>query len=158
MLHRQSGWPTDFEAWIGMKPGYLALYSYKYKAEKSVNYVCINLNRGGSFVSSFHCTVHWYTMVYYTLLPGIIYQAIRNPIRLPVCSQVTRRNSIRDNGLWDNGHSWGLSLRQSTHVFAEGAVTVIDTEHLFWQHVWQTQLALRPPQFGIAPAHIIPTF
>ena len=26
-----------------MKPGYLALYSYKYKAEKSVNYFCINL-------------------------------------------------------------------------------------------------------------------
>ena len=40
-----------------MKPGYLALYSYKYKAEKFVNYFCINLNRGGSFVSSFHCTV-----------------------------------------------------------------------------------------------------
>ena len=41
-----------------MKPGYLALYSHKYKAEKSVNYFCINLKRGGSFVSSFHCTVH----------------------------------------------------------------------------------------------------
>ena len=26
-----------------MKPGYLALYSHKYKAEKSVNYFCINL-------------------------------------------------------------------------------------------------------------------
>ena len=43
MLHRQSGWPTDFETWIGMKPGYLALYSHKYKAEISVNYFCINI-------------------------------------------------------------------------------------------------------------------
>ena len=35
--------PDDLRTWIGMKPGYLALYSYKYKAEKPVNYFCINL-------------------------------------------------------------------------------------------------------------------
>ena len=41
-----------------MKPGYLALYSHKYRAEKFVNYFCINLKPRRTFVSSFHCTVH----------------------------------------------------------------------------------------------------
>ena len=37
-----------------MKPGYLALYSHKYKAEKSVNYFFINLKPRRAFLSSFH--------------------------------------------------------------------------------------------------------
>ena len=32
-----------------MKPGYLALYSHKYKAENSVSYFCINLKPLRSF-------------------------------------------------------------------------------------------------------------
>ena len=33
----------DFETWSGSKPGYLALYSYKYKAEIPFSYFCFNL-------------------------------------------------------------------------------------------------------------------
>ena len=43
MLHSHSGSPTDFQTWNGSKPGYLALHSSKYKAEKPFSYFCVNL-------------------------------------------------------------------------------------------------------------------
>ena len=75
MLQRQFGRPTDFETWSGSKPGYLALYSYKYKAEKPFSYFCFNLKPRQVAIRS--RDVYWSTLraVYVYIIGGVTHSA-----------------------------------------------------------------------------------